>query len=372
MAAFERLSIVPRRRGRVRMCNTGVVSRVMVMVVMLCMMMFACPFYVIAHRHTSTSTVDTTAEHEALAEFLTHLEEQTGVDMLTDMREAVEEMEEADMDDENELSELSDSFLDSTADMGPFGSLLEVSSDMRSEAHAELEERQGHALTHNAPILPAVHSPPSGKLKFKPSMPARLKFKRMLQAAEDKLRADRSSHGVKTSQHSRKQAKADPAHRSHKHRALVNIASKARAASRSGSRTRAKSGDGNSDGSENGDWATAPVWWHDPGSENVKPWMEDNYGYLLKHYADPNSNMSPDPYPNLAAGRFGTPMHMHRFALHRVLNTPVVKGTPPDVYSYQYPGSPPLPELDATMQPANNLPNPQFYEHDYNKDYIWG
>jgi len=221
-------------------------------------------------------------------------------------------------------------------------------------------------VSRNHPVLPARPTPPQSELRFKSSLPARLRFQRMVEEASARLRREREGEGrpaaTSRQQHSalKKKLRSRAFHPTNP-RSLVHVSSSAQ--------SQAGVGGDAPDGGE-GDWTTKPSWWNDPGPENVRPWQEDNYGYMLKHHGDPNSNMSPDPYPNLAAGRFA--VRTPRFALHRVLNTPTVAGAPAEVHAFQFPGAPPLPELDATMQPTNNYPNAPFYSYDYNKDYIWG
>jgi len=216
-----------------------------------------------------------------------------------------------------------------------------------------------------------VHSPSSSTLTFRKSMPKRMRFARMVAEAQTKLESSHAAE-AETESLSRQRARQRAVARQQASAAArLRAAKLAQQRSLAAVRSRVKAREDAPDGGE-GDWTTKPVWWHDPGEHNVKPWIEDNYAYVLRAHDDPNSNMSPDPYPTLSGGRTSISKYGHRFALHRVLDTPVIKGTPGSVYGYQWPASPPLPELDATMQPVNNYPNPPFYEHDYNKDYVWG
>jgi len=109
---------------------------------------------------------------------------------------------------------------------------------------------------------------------------------------------------------------------------------------------------------EEGDWTEAPPWWQPPPEENVAPWSDDFYAHLVKPMAIPQTTYA----LNAAHKPFGAP------ALFGAV--PGGVGSQPRGF-VKGPGVPPLAELDANMQPANNFPNPPFYEHDYSADYIW-
>jgi hypothetical protein len=204
----------------------------------------------------------------------------------------------------------------------------------------------------NGPLVAPAPSPRGSKLTFKRTLPSRLKFKRMVSEAKDKLHDNRAltetSASTRTAAHAGTKAKA---------KAKSSVRSRARAHSRSRSRSRA--GSDAPDGGE-GDWTTAPSWWTPPGEENTRPWKEDDYSYMVRP-RDPNSFINPSAAASFAAGRAVHPL------LHRAF-----AGAPASVFAHQSPAVPPLPELDANMQPTNNYPNPPFYEHNYNKEYIWG
>ena len=301
--------------------------------------------------------------HNAHAEWMAALDESHEI-----AAEAVDEIALA--DDLMNNGEVGPALLESPGEVAPASessSFAELASEEHSSSHT-----RSHSAIRNGPITPVHRVAEGAALQWKAGMPAKMKFARMLAEAEDRLKhpemQEKQQHSMVES-HSRARAK-----QSMRSRARAASRSRAHSRSQAHSRAHARVGGDAPDGSD-GDWTTKPSWWNPPSDvESASPWREDAHAYLLRH-RDPNTNMNPDPFPTLAsrgAGNMAMDNPIQAFAMHRLAGTEVLAGTPMSVYAHQFPGAPPLPELDATMQPTNNYPNPPFYEHDYNKDYVWG
>jgi len=253
-------------------------------------------------------------------------------------------------------------------------------------------------LPRNAPILNTPPRPSSSVLRFKghqrhrrPPSPASA-FQSLVDAAKRRIRAQRalkkkqqqrqqraSYQRQKTNQKRQQHKKQETSSSVHHHADLAAHAPKhPRSLTQVKSRVHHKSqqepgGGGGGGGGE--DWTAPPVWWSDPGPENTAPWREDPYSYLVQPRGDANTVHGNQmlAYPHRASlaqlSAHATPeVNPLDGRLQRVMNGEMMG----HVFGHQLPAAPPMPELDASLQPTNNYPNPPYYGFDYDKEYIWG